>query len=110
MEKANVVSKEYNVIKERLNPLQLNDKLLIISNLLFDCYPDTIKHDLLYKGISVPPIQNLENYSELTDIYSFKKDALTYNVLSSAHTVLSCYMEVNKKLNVLDLQNKEDND
>ena len=44
-------SLEYNSISNTLSKLELSDRLLIISNLLFDCYSEARKCDVLYNKI-----------------------------------------------------------
>ena len=89
------LTKEYTKLSNQVKDLSLNDKLLIISNLLFDCYEDCYKADILYKDLQPSKLTNLENYSELKDTYAFKENSFVFNTLESAHTILSTSIHLN---------------
>lgn len=84
------LEQSYREIKKALDSVSpdTEERLLYIANYLFDMYFDLRRKDILHKGIEIPPLQVLENYSELAEAYAFHKETYVYTVLNAAHDIL----------------------
>lgn len=96
MTKERSPSLEYNSISETLSKLELSDRLLVISNLLFDCYPEARKADVLYNKIDKPILENIENYSYMKELYNFEETSYVYVILDRAHDLLRASLDLDK--------------
>lgn len=84
--------KIHEQVSKSLSKLPLDKKLLIVSNLLFDDYQEFKKLDALYNNIEKRDLNNLENHSELIDLYYDSKESFVFSLLNAAHEVLSWSM------------------
>lgn len=83
--------------KESLESQELKNRLLILSNHLFDLYQDLKVADVKWNGIDKPILNHLDNYNELEDVYGFDKDnSFVYLILNSAHDMLALSQKLNK--------------
>ena len=89
-------SLEYNSISNTLSKLELSDRLLIISNLLFDCYSEARKCDVLYNKIDKPPLENIEDYAYMKELYNFEETSYVYIILDRAHDLLRASLNLDK--------------
>ena len=96
MSKESLPSLEFNEIKDILKDKELSDKLLIISNLLFECYPEARKADLIYNKIDKPILQNIEDYSFIKELYNFEESSYVYIILDRAHDLLRASLILDK--------------
>lgn len=96
----NDIKKSFNIIEEEFNNYSVEDKLKIISNLMFKLYNDLYKEDVLWNQIKVPEISIMENYQELSDTYGFHKEkSYVFKVLDNAHNLLAISLELKKNKN-----------
>ena len=58
----------YNQITEILKDYTIEDKLIFITNLLFDSYDELYKEDELWNKLNLPNLKFKEDYNEF--IYS----------------------------------------
>lgn len=79
--------KTLETLEETLSQHSLEEKLILLSNCLFNLYPELKKADTL-KGIEAPEMRLPENYAELEEVYSFNKGAAVFLVLNAAHDLL----------------------
>ena len=86
----------YNKINRAMNDLQLTDKLLVISNLLFDCYPQAHTSDIIYNKLDKPHLKVLQDYTTLKDLYGFNEDSFVFKTLDSAHNILEMSIQLRK--------------
>lgn len=94
------IEKSFNNILNEFNNYTIEDKLKIISNLIFKIYPELYKEDILWNKLKVPELSIMEDYQELIDMYGFHKDeSYVYKVLDSGHNLLAMSLELNKKKN-----------
>ena len=96
MSKESLPSLEFNEIKGILKDKELSDKLLIISNLLFECYPEARKADLIYNKIDKPILENIEDYSFIKELYNFEESSYVYIILDRAHDLLRASLILDK--------------
>lgn len=96
MSKESLPSLEFNEIKGILKGKELSDKLLIISNLLFECYPEARKADLIYNKIDKPILENIEDYSFIKELYNFEESSYVYIILDRAHDLLRASLILDK--------------
>lgn len=89
-------STRYKELSEKLENIELSNKLLILSNLLFDCYQDTKRADLLYQQIDKPDIEVMENYAYMKELYNFEENSFVYILLDRAHDILRLSVELDK--------------
>lgn len=87
----------YSMCRDALDRCTTEDKLVVISNLLFTLYQEVRKLDVLYNDLDKPLLENLENYRELQDVYSFNQGSYVYNILNAAHDVLSVSLSISSK-------------
>lgn len=90
------LNKSYTEFSKTLNTLDLSERLLIISNLLFECYPLARKADNIYNGLDIPYLDTLENYSLLKEYYDFHQKSFVYVILDRAHDLLSTQIKLKK--------------
>lgn len=87
----------YNQITEILKDYTIEDKLIFITNLLFDSYDELYKEDKLWNKLNLPNLKFKEDYNELEDTYNFhKENSYVYTVLDSAHDILLIANNINK--------------
>lgn len=96
MSKESSPSLEFNEIKGILKDKELSDKLLIISNLLFECYPEARKADLIYNKIDKSFLENLEDYAYMKELYNFEETSFVYIILDRAHDLLRTSLDLDK--------------
>lgn len=89
-------SAEYDFIMEKLSGLELSDKLLIISNLLFECYSEARKADILYNKIDKPVLANVEDYAFMKELYNFEETSFVYVILDRAHDLLRVSLNLDR--------------
>ena len=90
------LTKSYTEFSKTLNTLDLSERLLIISNLLFECYPLARKADNIYNSLDIPFLDTLENYSLLKEYYDFHQKSFVYVILDRAHDLLSTQIKLKK--------------
>ena len=95
-DKINSLDKSYSEFSKTLNTLDLSERLLIISNLLFECYPLAKKADNIYNNLDIPYLETLENYSLLKEYYDFHQKSFVYVILDRAHDLLSIQIKLKK--------------
>lgn len=95
-DKINSLDKSYSEFSKTLNTLDLSERLLIISNLLFECYPLAKKADNIYNNLDIPYLETLENYSLLKEYYDFHQKSFVYVILDRAHDLLSTQIKLKK--------------
>lgn len=78
----------YKDVEEILLDTKVEDKLVVLSNLLFDCYNELYNEDILWNKVQVSKLKLKEDFNELEDTYSFHKESFVYKVLDSAHNIL----------------------
>ncbi len=94
------INESFNIILNEFNTYDVEDKLKIISNLIFNLYPDLYKSDVLWNKLKVPELSLMEDYQELSDTYGFhKNESYVYKVLDSAHNLLAISLDLRKKNN-----------
>lgn len=78
-----------DVCKEAMEDLPLDSKLIVISNLIFDLYPELYEEDAR-KGVKPPLLQTLADYNELVAIYDTaeRRNTHVWKALDAAHTLL----------------------
>lgn len=86
----------YKQISKQLNELVLADRLLVISNLLFDSYQPARKSDIIYNKLDIPELNVLEDFITLKDLYAFKEDSFVFKTLNSAHDLLDLSIQLRK--------------
>ena len=94
--KSILLDKSYSDLSNALSKLDLSERLLIISNLLFECYPLAKKADNIYNNLDIPFIDTLENYSLLKDYYNFHQQSFVYIILDRAHDLLATQIKLKK--------------
>lgn len=93
-----IIDKSYSELSNTLNKLDLSERLLIISNLLFDCYPLARKADNIYNNLDIPIIETLENHSVLKEYYNFHQQSFVYITLDRAHDLLLLQIKLSKSM------------
>lgn len=88
--------KEVKKVLDNTSP-DIEERLLYVANYLFDMYSDLRKKDILHKDTEIPPLQVLENYSELAEVYAFHKETYVYTVLNAAHDILLASEQIRLK-------------
>ena len=100
-DKNSILNKSYLNISKSLEGLDLPERLLIISNLLFECYPLARKADNIYNNLDLPYLDTLENHSLLKEYYNFHQESFVYITLDRAHDLLSTQIKLKKlRLNI----------
>ena len=99
------LDKVYPEITSRLSKLDLSERLLIISNLLFECYPLAKKADNIYNNLDIPEISPLESYATLKEFYNFHETSFVFVTLDRAHDLLAMQIELKKLM--LNITKKE---
>lgn len=89
-------NKIYEDAKQILETCDLSDKLLIISNLLFDCYEDARKSDLMFNNLDKPVLKNVEDYAYMKELYDFEETSFVFVTLDRAHDLLSLSLKLDK--------------
>ena len=94
------INESFDMILNEFDIYEVEDKLKIISNLIFNVYPDLYKSDVLWNKLKVPELSLMEDYQELSDTYGFhKNESYVYKVLDSAHNLLAISLDLRKKNN-----------
>lgn len=97
-DRSTILDKSYSELSKTLSKLDLSERLLIISNLLFDCYPLARKADNIYNNLDISVIEVLENHSMLKEYYNFHQQSFTYITLDRAHDLLLLQIELSKAM------------
>lgn len=89
----------YNAVKNTLDEYKSEPGLvlLLLANYLFDMYQDLYRFDILHKELDPGSLKIPENYSELSDTYSFHKDSYVYTTLNAAHDLLIVAEQIRNK-------------
>lgn len=91
-----LVNKSYSSISNSMKDLDLSERLLIISNLLFDCYSLARKADIIYNDLDVEILSTLESYSLLKEFYDFKQESFVFVTLDKAHDLLLLNIKIKR--------------